>query len=145
MFHIGIATQHPPLPDPNQMSELGIDFIEQCVTLDPTERPSAVELIQHPWLAPMVEAMVSVQSIQTIKLTISLPISKETAVIPTLAPVQAPARDPGEDTTVGDHRHWSTRWNHNIIIMRNMIRSIITRRIIKKTAWGPGKMGMRFR
>jgi mitogen-activated protein kinase kinase kinase len=59
MFHIGIATQHPPLPDPSQMSELGIDFIEQCVTLDPIKRPSAVELIQHPWLAPMLEAMVS--------------------------------------------------------------------------------------
>jgi serine/threonine protein kinase len=59
MFHIGIATQHPPLPDPSQMSELGIDFIEQCVTLDPTERPSAAELIQHPWLAEMVDAMVS--------------------------------------------------------------------------------------
>jgi mitogen-activated protein kinase kinase kinase len=58
MFHIGIATQHPPLPDPSQMSELGIDFIEQCVTLDPTARPTAAELIQHPWLAEMVDAMV---------------------------------------------------------------------------------------
>lgn len=145
MFHIGIATQHPPLPDPNQMSELGIDFIEQCVTLDPTERPSAVELIQHPWLAPMVEAMVSFQSIQMFQLTTSHLIFKETAVIPTLAPVQAPARDPGEDTTVGDRRLWSTRWNHNIIIMKNMIRSIITRRIIKKTALVRGTMGMRFR
>lgn len=145
MFHIGIATQHPPLPDPNQMSELGIDFIEQCVTLDPTERPSAVELIQHPWLAPMVEAMVSHQSNQMIKLTTSHLIFKETAVIPTLVPVRAQARDPGEDTTVVDHQLWSIRWNHNIIIMRNMIRSIITRRIIKKTALGRGKMGMRFR
>lgn len=60
MFHIGIATQHPPLPDRSQMSDIGIDFIEQCVTLDPTERPSAVDLIQHPWLLPMVEAMVSI-------------------------------------------------------------------------------------
>ena len=58
MFHIGIATQHPPLPDPSQMSDVGIDFIESCVTLDPTDRPSAVELIKHPWLAPMVDAMV---------------------------------------------------------------------------------------
>lgn len=58
MFHIGIATQHPPLPDPSQMSDIGIDFIEQCVTLDPTDRPSAIELIKHPWLAPMVDAMV---------------------------------------------------------------------------------------
>lgn len=62
MFHIGIATQHPPLPDPSQMSDVGIDFIEQCVTLDPTDRPSAVELIKHPWLTPMVDAMVSTSS-----------------------------------------------------------------------------------
>ncbi|EIW67172.1 hypothetical protein TREMEDRAFT_33972 [Tremella mesenterica DSM 1558] len=59
MFHIGIATQHPPLPDPKEMSQLGIDFIEQCVTLDPAERPTATELLFHPWLASMVQAMVS--------------------------------------------------------------------------------------
>jgi mitogen-activated protein kinase kinase kinase len=71
MFHIGIATQHPPLPDPSQMSDLGIDFIEQCVTLDPTDRPSAVELIKHPWLTPMVDAMVRHPT-----LTSSVPLAK---------------------------------------------------------------------
>lgn len=55
MFHIGIATQHPPLPDPSQMSDLGIDFIAQCLSLEPDERPTATELLNHPWLAPMVE------------------------------------------------------------------------------------------
>lgn len=58
MFHIGIATQHPPLPEPGQLSDLGIEFIELCVTLDPTERPSASELLYHPWLAVMVQQMV---------------------------------------------------------------------------------------
>ncbi|KAK4687808.1 mitogen-activated protein kinase kinase kinase, partial [Tremellales sp. Uapishka_1] len=57
MFHIGIATQHPPLPEPGQLSELGIDFIEQCLCLDPAERPTASELLFHPWLAPMVQQM----------------------------------------------------------------------------------------
>lgn len=55
MFHIGIATQHPPLPEPNQMSELGIDFIAQCLTLDPAERPTAAELFHHPWLSQSLE------------------------------------------------------------------------------------------
>jgi mitogen-activated protein kinase kinase kinase len=55
MFHIGIATQHPPLPDPGQLSELGIDFIEQCLTLDPLNRPTATELLHHPWLSAMME------------------------------------------------------------------------------------------
>jgi mitogen-activated protein kinase kinase kinase len=27
MFHIGVAREHPPLPDPSQLSELGIDFV----------------------------------------------------------------------------------------------------------------------
>lgn len=50
MFHIGIATKHPPLPEPGQLSELGIDFIELCLTLEASKRPTAVELLAHPWL-----------------------------------------------------------------------------------------------
>jgi mitogen-activated protein kinase kinase kinase len=53
MFHIGISTQHPPLPEPDQLSEDGIDFIERCLTLDPLERPTASELWHHTWLAPL--------------------------------------------------------------------------------------------
>ena len=61
MFHIGIATQHPPLPEPGQLSEAGIDFIASCVTLDQTVRPSASELLTHEWLAPMVQQMVRME------------------------------------------------------------------------------------
>ncbi|GAA5871857.1 hypothetical protein JCM8547_003289 [Rhodosporidiobolus lusitaniae] len=50
MFHIGIAVQHPPLPEPHQLSELGIDFIRQCLIIDPDKRPSAEELMLHPWI-----------------------------------------------------------------------------------------------
>ena len=50
MFHIGVATQHPPLPDSGQLSEKGIDFIRQCLTIDPMQRPTAMELIDHPWM-----------------------------------------------------------------------------------------------
>lgn len=59
MFHIGVATQSPPLPDPDQLSELGIDFIEQCLTLDPSERPTAAELRHHKWMRLMAEEHVS--------------------------------------------------------------------------------------
>ena len=57
MFHIGVATQHPPLPEPGQLSELGIDFIRQCLTIDPVKRPTAVELMSHPWMLQFAEAL----------------------------------------------------------------------------------------
>lgn len=55
MFHIGIATQHPPLPDPSQLSELGIDFIRQCLTIDADARPTALDLLNHPWIVELEE------------------------------------------------------------------------------------------
>lgn len=57
MFHIGIAVQHPPLPDPSQLSELGIDFIRQCLTIDPDKRPTALELMSHPWIEQFKEEL----------------------------------------------------------------------------------------
>ena len=51
MFHIGVATQHPPLPEPGQLSDTGIDFIRQCLTIDPASRPTADEALRHRWLA----------------------------------------------------------------------------------------------
>lgn len=53
MFHIGVATQHPPLPEPDQLSYLGIDFIRQCLTIDPMLRPTARELMEHSWLGEL--------------------------------------------------------------------------------------------
>ena len=50
MFHIGVATQHPPLPEPGQLSPLGIDFLKQCLIIDPMKRPSAQELMDHAWM-----------------------------------------------------------------------------------------------
>jgi mitogen-activated protein kinase kinase kinase len=50
MFTIGIASQHPPLPTSGQLSELGIAFLREALTIDPEERPSAAELINHPWI-----------------------------------------------------------------------------------------------
>lgn len=59
MFHIGVATQHPPLPEPGQLSPIGIDFIEQCLTIDPMKRPNAVELIGHRWMLDVQEALLT--------------------------------------------------------------------------------------
>lgn len=57
MFHIGMAQQHPPLPEPGQLSELGIEFIRSCLVIDPYDRPSAIELREHPWIQSLIEEL----------------------------------------------------------------------------------------
>lgn len=59
MFHIGVATQHPPLPEPGQLSDLGINFIKQCLTIDALHRPTASELMEHPWMVEFREILSS--------------------------------------------------------------------------------------
>ena len=49
MFHIGVATKHPPLPEPGQLSPLGVVFIRDCLNIDAYKRPTAVELLSHAW------------------------------------------------------------------------------------------------
>lgn len=50
MFTIGIASQHPPLPAKGELSDLGIEFLREALTIDPDDRPTAAELINHPWI-----------------------------------------------------------------------------------------------
>ncbi|KDQ20448.1 hypothetical protein BOTBODRAFT_307461 [Botryobasidium botryosum FD-172 SS1] len=62
MFHIGVATNHPPLPEPGQLSEVGISFIKACLTIDPMVRPSAEELFEHPWMISIREGMIEYEN-----------------------------------------------------------------------------------
>lgn len=48
MYHV--ATSHPPLPEPSQMTPRGMAFLKKCFVRDSNERPSAVELLRDPWL-----------------------------------------------------------------------------------------------
>lgn len=57
MFHIGMAQQHPPLPEPGQLSDLGIEFIRSCLIIDPYDRPSAIELREHAWIQNLIEEL----------------------------------------------------------------------------------------
>jgi serine/threonine protein kinase len=59
MFHIGVATQAPPLPENHGLSEPCVDFIEKCLTLEPPERPTAPELLKHEWVGDMVAQLAS--------------------------------------------------------------------------------------
>lgn len=48
LYHIGNSNTTPKLP--KKLSPLGIEFLKLCLTRDPEERPSAAELLQHPWI-----------------------------------------------------------------------------------------------
>jgi mitogen-activated protein kinase kinase kinase len=49
MYHI--AQGDPPqLPTTDLLSEAGIDFLKRCFERDPSQRASAVELLQHDWI-----------------------------------------------------------------------------------------------
>ncbi|KAI5955351.1 SSK2 [Candida jiufengensis] len=49
MYHIA-AGHKPQLPSPEQLSEDGRRFVSRCLEHDPTKRPSAVELLNDPWI-----------------------------------------------------------------------------------------------
>lgn len=49
MFNI--AQGNPPqMPKPEELSALGIDFLERCFEKDPVKRATAAELLQHDWI-----------------------------------------------------------------------------------------------
>ncbi|CAG8555657.1 6742_t:CDS:2 [Acaulospora morrowiae] len=56
MYHV--VTGHPPLPDPSQLSELGMDFLKQCFVRSPQQRPTAKELLSHPWISNIQESTI---------------------------------------------------------------------------------------
>ena len=46
-----IAQGNPPqLPQPDQLSPQGIDFLKKCFVRDPKKRATAAELLQHEWI-----------------------------------------------------------------------------------------------
>ncbi|KAI7883718.1 hypothetical protein K492DRAFT_175043 [Lichtheimia hyalospora FSU 10163] len=48
MYHV--VTGQPPLPECSQLSALGMNFLEKCFTRNPNKRPTAKELLNHPWI-----------------------------------------------------------------------------------------------
>lgn len=49
MYHIA-AGHLPQFPSYNELSAQGQEFLAKCLTIDPTKRASAVELLQDPWI-----------------------------------------------------------------------------------------------
>ena len=48
-MHIATPTSVPQIPE--RLSEAGRDFMRQCTLRDPQQRPSAEDLLSHPWIA----------------------------------------------------------------------------------------------
>lgn len=48
LFHIGTTKSHPPIPD--HLSTEGKDFLLKCLKKEPNLRPTATELLQHPFV-----------------------------------------------------------------------------------------------
>ncbi|CAM6024521.1 unnamed protein product, partial [Sphagnum balticum] len=48
LFHIGTTNSHPPIPE--HLSHQGKDFLLECLQREPTLRPSATELLKHPFV-----------------------------------------------------------------------------------------------
>ena len=48
MFKIGNSKDLPAIPD--HLSDEGKDFIRQCLQREPSRRPAAAELLQHPFV-----------------------------------------------------------------------------------------------
>ncbi|CAN6229177.1 unnamed protein product [Urochloa humidicola] len=48
VFKIGNSKELPPIPD--HLSEHCKDFIRKCLQRDPSQRPTSVELLQHPFI-----------------------------------------------------------------------------------------------
>jgi serine/threonine protein kinase len=48
LYHIGNTDSIPQIPD--SLSASGKDFLLMCLSRDPSKRPSAQELLEHPWI-----------------------------------------------------------------------------------------------
>ncbi len=49
MFHLGVG-RIPTLPTVEQLSPIGTAFVTACLTQNPVERPTALQLFDHLWL-----------------------------------------------------------------------------------------------
>lgn len=57
MYNIAQGNQ-PQMPTPDQLSDLGIDFLRRCFERDPLRRPTAAELLQHEWIVSIRQQVV---------------------------------------------------------------------------------------
>lgn len=67
LFHIGMTKSHPPIPE--NLSHDTQDFLRKCLRKEPHLRPTASDLLQHPFLSKEgpPRASVSIQDVRRTK------------------------------------------------------------------------------
>ena len=48
LYHIGNSDAIPAIP--TTLSEIGQEFVRLCLTRDPDRRPTAAQMLKHPWI-----------------------------------------------------------------------------------------------
>jgi serine/threonine protein kinase len=63
-----IVTRDPPtLRDPSRWSKEFVDFAAQCLRTNPSQRPSAQELLEHPFIRTAVDQDSFAQLVVSVK------------------------------------------------------------------------------
>ena len=65
MYQIGVSNRSPVLPDVAQVGSDCIEFLKQCFIRDAKIRPTAKELLDHPWLNSVDENEVDIPGVIT--------------------------------------------------------------------------------
>nr|XP_010932081.1 mitogen-activated protein kinase kinase kinase NPK1 [Elaeis guineensis]XP_010932082.1 mitogen-activated protein kinase kinase kinase NPK1 [Elaeis guineensis]XP_019708706.1 mitogen-activated protein kinase kinase kinase NPK1 [Elaeis guineensis] len=59
LFHIGTTKSHPPIPE--HLSSEAKDFLSKCLQKEPNLRPTASDLLQHPFVSEEIQRLHPIQ------------------------------------------------------------------------------------
>jgi len=69
-----VTEGRPPFKYPDRMSSRFRDFIEKCTRMDPSNRPTAAELMKHPFITTAVDTSVLIELIKFTKQRLDEPV-----------------------------------------------------------------------
>lgn len=96
---IANTTTHPTLPSPQTFSEEGRDFLKLCFQINPDERPSAIQLLEHPFITAVsvVSPSASISESAATE-TIEIDLSELATTCPLSSPSSFTANDASSTT-----------------------------------------------